>query len=1107
MTVPGAAPPLEPLRGGPRQIGPFTATALIGAGRRTIAYLGHRGRTEEPLVLREPHKGLDPEVFEAEVEGSRSFDPARALEVTRHPGGIVAHDRAAVGESVATILEQAIGIGRPIDLDIALAIAMGIAQRLAKSGERRVHGDLVPHHVIVCYDGEVQLIDPAGAAHRERAKAPSRAGYRAPELVKADALGPYTDVFALGVLLFEMTTASRLFAFSTLRETDAAIVEGRLPRPRDLVDGYPIELQLILRKLLRPAPAGRFQDGDRASDALRLVAASRNAVSALQLGAWLGRTFPDRQATWQKLVGDRANAIMTAFGRSDTIPRGSIPNDRTEPVIPAYGAQASDPHPTDARPAPQSLGGSEEATFDDIPRLKPALRHRGGGAVETPRTDDLGIEASRAPTPSRRATILGAAIHGIVAESPTLITRVRVPGPKNLPDPEPGSPRLRSIRPQEALYAETPTPLMEVDFRGGPPSERDAAAARIDVLLPMSRLDEAPHGATPTPTVEVEGEGEEDRREPTPDPSPPAAPETKLDQPLAHWFSDAGVGWPGGLEREDPASLPTPAPEIDDDPDWADSFVIEGPITPDIDEDKSEEDKPIADVASDLLLPERPAPAATSLSQDLTSDLADPKLGAGETAGARSKPEVLPRTGRAWSSQASTSPPAGETRREPDVNDTIDEGWALDELPPALVAHVLHASDSNLPSDDELVVPRPDLSDEDLDEISREIAREREVVGPGALDLDAGPRTPRVASPSPSPSPGTPQPPRGRPGIPPSNTMPAAAKPTLVFGATVPARAKMGELWAPAPSLGPSAGSEANVATQIVRERVVPAGSAPVAAEDWVEPEPASRRNVPQSRVPTMIVRERLIRNSFDPSSTDSAPQDHLREDSSRDDDVEREVSEPTTLDDAVHLVIPIPDDELDRAARKKRALSIAGIVLMIFVLVVLVAFVLVTHLTGDEITLNPPVIAESIEESETPPPAGSQVAKRAGEARVEPHAVTGPAAAPVAAPIGVRTSTESAPARDEGIPAPTQPAFGGEGSANPLRAGSTSSAVRISVRPKNAKIMVGGRPAKNDSSIEIGPEPLEVLITLPGYEDEKRTIHPGDSKPLYVLMKKRHAP
>src|SRR5262245_26972107 len=68
-----AAPPLQPVAGGPRSIGPFKATAEIAAGRRTITFLAHKDDPENLFALRQVRPEVDAETFEAEARGARVF--------------------------------------------------------------------------------------------------------------------------------------------------------------------------------------------------------------------------------------------------------------------------------------------------------------------------------------------------------------------------------------------------------------------------------------------------------------------------------------------------------------------------------------------------------------------------------------------------------------------------------------------------------------------------------------------------------------------------------------------------------------------------------------------------------------------------------------------------------------------------------------------------------------------------------------------------------------------------------------------------------------------------------------------------------------------------
>jgi hypothetical protein len=334
MTVPGAAGPPERLAR-TRDIGPFTLTARLGVGRRTTAYIGQRDGATDLIVVRELHQHVEPDIFQAELMNAKGLLVGAPAEPMSRVGmAALATAPLIIGESLATVLEHVVSSESPINHDLALAITMGIARQLALLSNQ-VHGDLVPHHVIIGFDGSIRLIDPAGDAYRERAQAPGRMGYRSPEHVRSQPLGPQSDVFLLGVLLFEMTTAHRLFDETTQHDADARIMDGQVPRPRDLVgDGYPIEMQLVLRKLLRPAPSGRFADSQAARDALRLVATTRTEISPEHIGAWLRARFHQRHMVWRDIVGEIAGEPV----REEPTVAIKRPPSRAKTKITAKGA-------------------------------------------------------------------------------------------------------------------------------------------------------------------------------------------------------------------------------------------------------------------------------------------------------------------------------------------------------------------------------------------------------------------------------------------------------------------------------------------------------------------------------------------------------------------------------------------------------------------------------------------------------------------------------------------------------------------------------------------------------------------------------------------------
>ncbi len=319
--------------------------------------------------MRELSAAFDAKAFQREVNRAIAFQGGPGpLRVEEHQKITALIGPPIVGESLATVLDAVLSGVAPLpSLDLALAVTMGVAARLGKGGPRHIHGDLAPHHIIIGYDGSISLIDPAGPEDAlERGKAPGRESYRSPEHVRAEGLSPASDVFVLGILLFELTTGTRLYSGAKPQDIDALIVEGGYPRPRSVIgDHYPIELQVLLRKLLRPQPEARYFDGEAALEGLRLAGSGQSAERTQKLGEWLRAQFRDRYSAWARVLREHGielpeadidvDAEPTEAPALDPFPSFKPPS--APPLGPPKGAL-----PSPSGPPPSALRGVGPAT-------------------------------------------------------------------------------------------------------------------------------------------------------------------------------------------------------------------------------------------------------------------------------------------------------------------------------------------------------------------------------------------------------------------------------------------------------------------------------------------------------------------------------------------------------------------------------------------------------------------------------------------------------------------------------------------------------------------------------------------------------------------------
>jgi serine/threonine protein kinase len=160
-----------------------------------------------------------------------------------------------------------------IPLQAALTIAHGIAEGLHYVHERRdatgrflglVHRDVSPSNVMVSYDGAVKIVD-FGIAKATELRHATRTGvlkgkvhYMSPEQCEGHGVDRRTDVFALGILLYEMTTGRPLFTGTNDYYVMSRIVRSVFARPREVDPAYPPELERIVLRALARDPKERY---------------------------------------------------------------------------------------------------------------------------------------------------------------------------------------------------------------------------------------------------------------------------------------------------------------------------------------------------------------------------------------------------------------------------------------------------------------------------------------------------------------------------------------------------------------------------------------------------------------------------------------------------------------------------------------------------------------------------------------------------------------------------------------------------------------------------------------------------------------------------------
>ncbi len=279
------------------RLGPYRIEAPLGAGGMGEVYRAHDTRLGRDVALKVLRERESVERFERE---------ARAVAALSHPNILAIHDVGTDGGRAYVAMELLQGetlrerlTAGPLPLRKALEIGAEIARGLAAAHAAGiVHRDLKPDNVWITREGGVKILDfglarsvvPAGMADKTRTDVTvpgtvlGTVAYMAPEQVRGEAAGPAADVFALGVVLYEMLSGRQPFRAATAPETMTAILREDPPP----LEAVPPAVERVVRRCLEKRPAERFQSSGDLSFALATLSTSGSAPS-LQAGPrWRG---------------------------------------------------------------------------------------------------------------------------------------------------------------------------------------------------------------------------------------------------------------------------------------------------------------------------------------------------------------------------------------------------------------------------------------------------------------------------------------------------------------------------------------------------------------------------------------------------------------------------------------------------------------------------------------------------------------------------------------------------------------------------------------------------------------------------------------------------
>jgi predicted Ser/Thr protein kinase len=328
---PGLAVGGEPAFPGGQVIGQYRIDRVLGRGGMGVVYLADDLRLGRKVAL----KALAPELTGNPAHRDRLRREARAAAALSHPGIATVYALEEfdghvfiAGEYVpGQTLREELDRG-PLGAERTIATAILIGRALGAAHDQGVvHRDLKPENVIRTPSGDVKVLDFGLARIRdvpaELGSATSRfmgtPAYMSPEQIRGETVDGRSDLFALGTLMYELSTGSHPFrggdAMSTLAQIlEAEPVRLRTSQPATLAGSELLDaLDGIVRACLQKSPASRWPSAHAVVDALEHV-----RDSSLARPSGRGPTVPaaPRSPRWwwqfHQAIAIAANVVLVA---------------------------------------------------------------------------------------------------------------------------------------------------------------------------------------------------------------------------------------------------------------------------------------------------------------------------------------------------------------------------------------------------------------------------------------------------------------------------------------------------------------------------------------------------------------------------------------------------------------------------------------------------------------------------------------------------------------------------------------------------------------------------------------------------------------------------
>lgn len=563
--------------------GRYELLGRLGTGGAATVYRARDVRLDRTVAVKVLHEQLasDPDFL------ARLQREARVAASLNHPNVVDVYDYGAEGDTAYIVMpfvgggslkERILAQGR-LTATEATDIARQVLSALAAAhANGLVHRDVKPQNVLLTTDGIVKLADfgivhmPAQAELTQQGTTIGTAAYIAPEQATGGAVGPQADIYAVGLLLYEMLVGRPPFVGGSPMEVAYRQVNEMPVPPRQLVPTVPPRLDAAIMRALSKDPGARFPSAEAMLQALDspVITPAAEATAPMTTvrmpvtrGPAATPPAPASRSAAGVIVTLAILGLLAALGLAGALvaTRLGFLSGGAPPTPRASASPTVSPRPTATAPAravagasPSPAAGTPTATLSPTATLTHTTTPTVTLTLTRPASPSATITPTRSSTPSPPTTTPTPQLRPVTTPTQPAPPTPTLPPPVPVATPKPG------IKPGERVV-EIPDTAFQGGFRTADGNYRGQSAtliygSRTQYAAATARFEMPPNAAEPQ--LRLTGLDSEDRSKTQIEmlindrpffrgPSPfvndvPASP-------IAPW-SEQSVPIPGGFLRE-----------------------------------------------------------------------------------------------------------------------------------------------------------------------------------------------------------------------------------------------------------------------------------------------------------------------------------------------------------------------------------------------------------------------------------------------------------------------------------------------------------------------------------------------------------------------------